>query len=99
MHAPLEKSQCLSSEAFDLCSKLLERDPNKRLGVNGCEEIQQHSWFKGIDWDALARKETEPPFQPNVVKTEEEGCDIPVLTQNSIVPFESSFFKSFELRR
>lgn len=25
-----------------------------------------HPWFKGIDWDKLARKEISPPFTPSV---------------------------------
>jgi len=25
-----------------------------------------HPWFKGIDWDKLAKKEITPPFSPNV---------------------------------
>ena len=60
----------MSLEAFDLCSKLLEREPTKRLGYGGYEEIQKHPWFKEIDWDALYRKEMEPPYKPSVKSAE-----------------------------
>ena len=70
LSSPLQKSPYMSQEAFDLCSKLLERDPTKRLGYNGFEEIQNHPWFKEINWEKLYRKELEPPFRPSVESAE-----------------------------
>ena len=52
----------LSPEAGDLISKLLERDPTKRIGYKNAEEIKEHSFFQGVNWEDL-RKE-EPPFVP-----------------------------------
>lgn len=60
----------MSPEAFDICSKLLERDPTKRLGYNGFDELQKHPWFKDINWDALYRKEVDPPYKPSVKNAE-----------------------------
>ena len=45
---------------------LLNRDPPKRLGYNGFDEIKNHPWFSDIDWDALYKKEIPPPFRPTV---------------------------------
>ena len=70
LSCPLQNSPYMSQEAFDICSKLLERDPTKRLGYNGYEEIQNHPWFKDIDWDQLYRKELDPPFHPAVENEE-----------------------------
>lgn len=104
LYAPLEKSQFVSAEAMDLCSRLLERDPVKRLGYGGFEEIQAHPWFKDIDWDALYRKEVEPPYQPNVKSdSSTENIqnsfvnEIPVVTPtpNTLAPLETDVFKSF----
>ena len=36
----------LSPCAFDLLKKLLEPDPEKRLGAGSCEEIKKHPFFK-----------------------------------------------------
>jgi serine/threonine kinase 38 len=44
-----------------LITKLLS-DKNKRLGINGINEIKAHPFFNGLDWNNL-RKET-PPFIP-----------------------------------
>jgi len=55
----------LSEEAIDLLEKLLNRDPNERLGaVGGAEEIKNHIWFKDVDWDQLFLRRVPPPFIP-----------------------------------
>lgn len=53
-----------SPEVADLVDKLLIADPEKRLGAKSIDEIKQHPWFKGIDWDHL--QEIEPPFTPEL---------------------------------
>jgi serine/threonine protein kinase len=50
-----------------ILSRLLERDPNRRLGANGADEIRKHPFFENIDWDKLNKKLLIPPFRPNVV--------------------------------
>ena len=57
--------------ARDLLQKLLDRDPTKRLGVNGAAEIKAHPFFHSIDWRKLLDRKYEPSFKPNVVST----CD------------------------
>ena len=37
----------MSPECKDLIIKLLNPDPNKRLGSKGAKEIKHHAWFKG----------------------------------------------------
>lgn len=37
---------------------------NQRLGTNGADEIKEHSWFKGVEWDKLY--EMEAAFIPEV---------------------------------
>uniref|UniRef100_A0A4W5NQR8 protein kinase C n=1 Tax=Hucho hucho TaxID=62062 RepID=A0A4W5NQR8_9TELE len=54
----------LTKEANDLLEKLFERDPSRRLGVVG--NIQEHSFFKTLNWPALEKREIEPPFKPKV---------------------------------
>jgi hypothetical protein len=35
----------LSDEAHDLLIRLLDKDPSKRLGKDGSDEIKQHPFF------------------------------------------------------
>ena len=53
--------------ARDLLSRLLERDPQTRLGANGAAEIKSHHFFANIDWRKLLQRKYEPSFRPNVV--------------------------------
>lgn len=53
--------KCLSLDAIDLISKLLEPDPALRLDWEG---LTQHQFFEGIDWDTLL--DSIPPFVPTL---------------------------------
>eukprot|EP00475_Leptophrys_vorax_P003971 TRINITY_DN1231_c0_g1_i1.p1 TRINITY_DN1231_c0_g1~~TRINITY_DN1231_c0_g1_i1.p1 ORF type:complete len:645 (-),score=190.06 TRINITY_DN1231_c0_g1_i1:64-1998(-) len=69
---PEYPEEFFSPEAIDLLSKLMIKDPSKRLGVNGIEEIKQHPWFDPIDWGLLEAGYLDPPFVP---KTDEINAD------------------------
>lgn len=55
----------------DFLERLLEKNPEKRLGcgILGEEEIRKHKWFASIDWGLLVKKEIKPPFKP-ILKSE-----------------------------
>jgi len=46
----------MSSDAQDLISKLLERNPRNRLGANGAAEVKAHPFFKNVNWDTLLQQ-------------------------------------------
>ncbi|XP_047426071.1 serine/threonine-protein kinase N2 [Mugil cephalus] len=56
----------LSPESTSLIQKLLQKDPEKRLGAGREDalEIKRQKFFQGMDWDALLAKEVKPPFLP-----------------------------------
>ncbi|XP_041971405.1 ribosomal protein S6 kinase delta-1 isoform X2 [Aricia agestis] len=43
----------LDPHMHDLLERLLAMDPSERLGANGPDEIREHPYFRGIDWQAL----------------------------------------------
>ena len=49
--------------------KLLEKESSKRLGssTDGATDVMMHTFFEGLDWQRLDRRELIPPFKPNVV--------------------------------
>lgn len=54
-----------SAVATDLISKLLAKDPSKRLGSQrGAEEIKEHPFFADIDWDKMMKKQIPTPYKP-----------------------------------
>ncbi|KAI9795053.1 MAG: hypothetical protein M1816_000075 [Peltula sp. TS41687] len=54
-------------QAKDLLAKLLDRNPQRRLGANGASEIKAHVFFNSIDWRKLLHRHYTPSFKPNVV--------------------------------
>lgn len=42
----------------------MDYDPKKRLGSKGIQEIKDHPFFKGLDWENI--KNMNPPFVPHV---------------------------------
>lgn len=63
--------QIPSFQAFDICSRFLDRNPETRLGSASFEDICQHPWFSDIDWEKLYKKQVIPPFKPNVKSAED----------------------------
>ncbi|OCT60627.1 hypothetical protein XELAEV_18046653mg [Xenopus laevis] len=51
LHDPPAFPMCMNSRLKDLLQKLLEKDPEKRLGVHG--NIREHPLFRNIDWTAV----------------------------------------------
>jgi serum/glucocorticoid-regulated kinase 2 len=67
LNDPLLFGPEIGDEAKDILTRLLTRDPSRRLGVNGAEEIKRHPFFHNhIDFGLLARKKIQPPFKPSV---------------------------------
>jgi serine/threonine protein kinase len=53
----------LAVETKNLLKELMQRDPNKRLGARrDAEEIKEHRYFAGINWDMVIRRELRPPM-------------------------------------
>lgn len=60
-------SDIVPPAARDLLTRLLDRDPQRRLGATGAAEIKSHHFFANIDWRKLLQRKYEPSFRPNVV--------------------------------
>jgi len=41
------------------------------LGNNGIGEIKRHSFFFGVDWEAMKNRTMTPPFIPKVRNSED----------------------------
>ncbi|KAI9783528.1 MAG: Ribosomal protein S6 kinase alpha-5 [Geoglossum umbratile] len=63
----------LSPDAKDLLTRLLRKEPNRRLGGNMPKDlhtIKKHRFFRKIDWKALEKRELEPPIKPLITDPE-----------------------------
>ncbi|XP_063920570.1 ribosomal protein S6 kinase alpha-5-like isoform X2 [Zophobas morio] len=86
--------ETLGKEVADFISKLLVKDPRKRLGggEGDAKELKKHPFFKSLDWSKLARKEIPAPFKP-VIRSEldvsnfsEEFTQMPPTDSPAVVP-------------
>ncbi|KAJ1943733.1 rim15, signal transduction response regulator, partial [Kickxella alabastrina] len=59
----------ITPEARDFITRLLCRDPRRRLGYGGASEVKAHAFFYGIDWTTLL--ETQPAFVPQTESMED----------------------------
>jgi serine/threonine protein kinase len=72
----------LGPDAKDLLTRLLRKEPSKRLGYHMAKDLQtikKHRFFRKIDWEALERRELDPPICPVVTD--------PALAENFSVDF------------
>ncbi|KAK9975023.1 hypothetical protein ABG768_023087 [Culter alburnus] len=58
----------LSPESVSVVQKLLQKNPEKRLGAGDqdANEVKKHRFFQGMDWEALLAKRVKPPFLPSI---------------------------------
>mmetsp|Transcript_18135 Transcript_18135/g.45676 ORF Transcript_18135/g.45676 Transcript_18135/m.45676 type:complete len:729 (-) Transcript_18135:1324-3510(-) len=58
----------ISDSAADLIFKLLQVNPEKRLGSGpaGAEDIKRHKWFSRLDWKALEERRLQAPIRPRI---------------------------------
>ncbi|XP_018323362.1 ribosomal protein S6 kinase alpha-5 isoform X2 [Agrilus planipennis] len=84
----------LGKDVADFISKLLVKDPKKRLGggERDADELKRHPFFRSLDWDSLAKKKIPSPFKP-IIKCEldvsnfsEEFTQMPATDSPAVVP-------------
>jgi serum/glucocorticoid-regulated kinase 2 len=73
LHSPINVPEYVPKDARDLIDKLLQRNPAKRMcsGPTGSDEIQNHPFFKSVEWKKLMVKQVKPVYKPK----EEESYD------------------------
>ncbi|CAO3624024.1 unnamed protein product [Mucor hiemalis] len=103
---------CISNEAKDFVTRLLDRDPAKRLGAQGgVEEVKTHEFFSDVNWNTVYKKQMQLPFAPDVEEQLNEeaiaaaaAISLPMTkkeSSNAHIPLVSdqSRFKGFSFMR
>lgn len=67
LQEPLRFPDGFDKDAKDLLIGLLSRDPKRRLGYNGADEIKRHPFFSQLSWKRLWMKGYIPPYKPPVM--------------------------------
>ena len=59
----LEFHPFFSDELKDLLTKMLNKEPEKRIGIiNDKSDLKNHEFFKDINWEDIALKKIKPPM-------------------------------------
>nr|CAD7196037.1 unnamed protein product [Timema douglasi] len=61
---PDEEDWPVQQEAKDIITTLLQQNPRERLGTSGPQEVKEHPYFDGVDWNSLLRQKAE--FVPQI---------------------------------
>jgi len=93
-HGVLRFPPFLSDPCKDIITRLLNRDPKKRMGsAKDFEELKEHQFFKSINFDHLYAKKIKPTFKPalgaNAAETDTSMFDEQFLNEpvvDSVVP-------------
>ncbi|KAF7975278.1 hypothetical protein HWV62_10028 [Athelia sp. TMB] len=69
IHWPRDMGQ----SSRNLIREFLHPDRSKRLGnmIGGPQDILDHPWFRGVDWDALERCEIRAPIIPHTTSSDD----------------------------
>jgi hypothetical protein len=86
--------------AKDFILKLLIKNPKRRLGAKGLEDVKRHPFFgPDIDWEAIAQKRTQAPIKPKI-KDEmdtsnfaDEFTRLPLTDSPGLAPPTESLFR------
>lgn len=90
----------ISKVAKDFILKLLIKNPKRRLGAKGLEDIKRHPFFgPDIDWEAIAHKRIQAPIKPKI-KDEmdtsnfaDEFTRLPLTDSPGLAPPTESLFR------
>ncbi|KAA8646114.1 hypothetical protein EYZ11_005508 [Aspergillus tanneri] len=88
----------LGPDAKDLLTRLLRKEPSKRLGYHMPKDLQtikNHRFFRKINWRALERREIEPPIIPVVTDpsmAENFSADFTNLPLSPLIGFDDHEF-------
>ena len=59
---------------FDFIERLIKRNMETRLGYNNIDELINHSWFNGFDWEKLQKKQIISPFKNITINNNIHKC-------------------------
>lgn len=83
---PVGMRSAFSDQATDLLKKLLERNPEARIGSgpDGADAIRQHPFFENVNWEQVETRDHESPYRPKVKGPEDTSCIDKLFTKEGV---------------
>ena len=63
-----------SIELFNFVNGLLKKNIKNRLGYRDIDELMNHPWFNGFNWEKLEKKQIISPFNITKMKVNDKVC-------------------------
>ena len=83
-----------SPNCIDFLNKLLFSNPNKRIGFKNINELKNHSWFEGFDWNKFIKKRMHSPFNLTENDFDQSFCiKIDIISDEYLMRYKSNFKK------
>ena len=100
---PMYPIHCPQS-TIDICRHLLNREPEQRLGSGptDAQEVMNHPYFDGINWDDLYHKRVPTPYKPTISSEHDTSNFDPELTRLNpvLTPVQrSEYYPCFGLHK
>jgi serine/threonine protein kinase len=84
-----KKVKNYSHNCINFLNKLLISEPKKRIGYKDINELKNHSWFNGYDWNSLENKRMNSPFK--LIKSEnKKRCRKVSITDLILIKYKSN---------
>ncbi len=85
LEKPIRIPRNLSTKASSILKAFLQKFPNERLGSNGLSEVQEHMFFKSIDFNLLEQKLIHPLYRPQIMSDRDLTNIDELFTQEPVV--------------
>lgn len=66
---PVFNEKFTDQPTIDIVRELLRKVPDERLGIRGAQEVREHPFFDGIDWDAIYHHRVKSPLPAHLIES------------------------------
>ena len=83
-----------SKSCIDFLNKLIISDPKKRIGFKDINELKNHSWFEGFDWNNFEKRQIDSPFNLTENDFDQSLCiKVDIISDEYLMRYKSNFKK------
>ena len=79
-----------SESCIDFLNKLIISEPEKRIGFKDINELKNHSWFNGFDWNNLEKRRLNSPFKLIEDEIDQSLCNIMPISDQYLIRYKSN---------
>ena len=79
-----------SENCIDFLNKLIISEPEKRIGFKDINELKNHSWFNGYDWNNLEKKKLNSPFKLIENEIDQSLCILISISEQYLIRYKSN---------